>query len=207
MQRIFIYCCLLLAALQGLYAQKEANIWHFGTNAGLDFNSGNPTPLLDGQIATNEGVASIADADGNLLFYTEGMYVFNKNHELMQNGIGLMGDTSTSQSAVIVPKPLSLTTYYIFTLSLEGNEPGLRYSEIDITLDGGLGAVTENKNIPLTTPCTEHMTAVGHSNGTDIWVIVHGYGNNAFHAFIVTPDGVNTVGVTSNSGLTFVANP
>lgn len=200
MRKILFCYCMLLSAFSGLHAQKEANIWYFGKNAGLDFNGGTPTALLDGQMNTNEGVATIADIDGNLLFYTDGMYVFNKDHELMQNGIGLMGDSSTSQSAVIVAKPLSPTIYYIFTLSFEGNDPGLRYSEVDITLDGGLGAVTENKNVPLTTPCTEHLTAVGHSNGTDVWVIVHGFGNNAFHSFLVTPDGVNDAAVTSNSG-------
>ncbi|WP_168196962.1 hypothetical protein [Flavobacterium alkalisoli] len=39
---------------QAIYAQKEANIWYFGQHAGLDFNSGIPVPLLDGQINTNE---------------------------------------------------------------------------------------------------------------------------------------------------------
>jgi gliding motility-associated-like protein len=196
----------LLFILQVIHAQKEANIWYFGEYAGLDFNTGEPVALLGGQLNTNEGVASIADSDGALLIYTDGMLVYNKNHMLMQNGSGLMGDASTTQSAVIVPKPLSSTTYYIFTLSLEGSSPGLRYSEVDMNLDGGLGAVTENKNVPLMSPCTEQLTAVRHANGTDIWVITHGYGNNAFHAYLITQNGVNGTVVTSNSGSVFAAN-
>ena len=39
---------------------KEGNIWYFGYGAGLDFNSGSPVPLLDGQLYTLEGCASIA---------------------------------------------------------------------------------------------------------------------------------------------------
>lgn len=207
MAKQLLYIFLLVFMLQGMQAQKETNIWYFGYNAGLDFNTGTPVPLLNGQLHTEEGVATIADADGSLLFYTDGIEVYNKNHMIMQNGSGLMGDPSTTQSAIIVPKPLSSTLYYIFTLTLEGGSPGLRYSEVDISLNGGLGAVTGNKNMPLITPCTEQLTAIKHANGTDIWVITHGYANNAFHAYRVTPNGVSTTAITSNSGSVFVASP
>jgi len=86
-----------------LTAQKEANIWYFGHNAGLDFNSGTPIPLLDGAMNTDEGCASIADEEGSLLFYTDGTFVWNKNHEQMPNGDGLLGHKSSTQSGVIVP--------------------------------------------------------------------------------------------------------
>lgn len=197
----------MLLCLQNLCAQKEANIWYFGQNAGLDFNSGTPVPLLNGALNTNEGVASIADADGNLLFYTDGLWVYNKDHALMANGSNLAGNSSSSQSAIIVPRPMSDTVYYIFTVTLKGWAGGLNYSEVDMALEGGLGAVTANKNIPLLGNCTEQITAVLHANGTDIWVITHGYGNNAFHAYLVTAAGVAAAGVTSNSGLVFPATP
>ena len=38
---IFILFCV------SIFAQGEANIWYFGVNAGLNFNSNPPTPLLD----------------------------------------------------------------------------------------------------------------------------------------------------------------
>src|SRR5690606_37559289 len=101
------------------YAQ-EHNIWYFGTYAGLDFNSGVPVALTDGQLNTMEGSASIADSNGNLLFYTNGVSVWNKNHEIMENGTGLMGDSSSIQSALIVLKPGSNTIYYIFTVAAGG---------------------------------------------------------------------------------------
>ena len=40
-------------------AQQEAAIWYFGDNAGVDFNSGTPVALTDGQINTTEGCAAI----------------------------------------------------------------------------------------------------------------------------------------------------
>jgi len=68
-----------------MYSQKEANIWYFGENAGLDFNSGVPVALLDGQLNTREGCATISDKNGNLLFYTDGITVWNRSHKIMQN--------------------------------------------------------------------------------------------------------------------------
>ena len=70
----------------------------------------------------------------------------------MPNGSGLLGDPSSSQSAIIVPKPNNPTIFYVFTVDDHSqNAPhfGLNYSEIDMSLDGGLGDVTSNKNINL----------------------------------------------------------
>jgi len=50
-------------------AQGEANIWYFGQNAGIDFNSGSPVALTNGQLVTDEGCATISNSSGQLLFY------------------------------------------------------------------------------------------------------------------------------------------
>tara|TARA_R110000868_G_scaffold131418_2_gene341459 strand:+ start:12265 stop:12708 length:444 start_codon:yes stop_codon:yes gene_type:complete len=99
------------------FAQGEANIWYFGNHAGLNFNSGSPVVLADGQLNTREGCSTISNAAGQLLFYTDGIKVWNKNHQLMPNGIDLMGDPSSTQSAIIVPKPGNPDVYYIFTVT------------------------------------------------------------------------------------------
>lgn len=195
---------LFLLFSTGMQAQLEAAIWYFGENAGLDFRSGTPVALDDGQLDTVEGCATISDATGNLLFYTEGIQVWNKNHELMPNGTGLLGHSSSTQSAIIVPKPNDPNIYYIFTCWISN---GLHYSEVDMTLDGGLGDVV-NKNVPLMLPdSSEKLTAVNHANGTDVWVITHGVGNNQYLAYRITPTGVVTSPVVSNVGLDLSAIP
>ncbi|KAB8155756.1 T9SS type B sorting domain-containing protein [Kordia sp. TARA_039_SRF] len=178
------------------FAQNEANIWYFGNNAGLDFNSGNPIALTDGQMATQEGCASIADTNGVLRFYTDGTTVWNRNHTIMSNGTGLNGNFSSTQSAIIVPKPNSSNIYYIFTVDFQGQSNGLQYSEVDMNLDGGLGAITSNKNILLLTPVLEKLTAVNHANGNDIWVIAHRNGSAEFYAYLVTNTGIQAPVVT-----------
>lgn len=183
--------------VQLVLAQKQANIWYFGTYAGLDFNSGEPVALLDGAMEQHEGCASIADDDGNLLFYTNGIEIWNKNHVTMANGTGLKGHESSTQSAIIVPKPGSSTIYYVFTVDAVSGMNGLQYSEVDLSLQGGLGEVVQ-KNIPLVAPVLEKVTAVKQQNGEDYWVITHEAQSDAFYVYSVTVDGVNETPEVSN---------
>ncbi|MFV8343758.1 hypothetical protein [Flavobacterium sp. XS2P39] len=67
-----------------VFSQQEASVWYFGQNAGIKFHSdGSVTALTDGQLNTNEGCASLSNSNGNLLFYTDGTTVWNKNHQVM----------------------------------------------------------------------------------------------------------------------------
>lgn len=191
-----------------VYAQYEASNWYFGENAGIKFNLGNNTisNSTDGQLKTREGCASISDDSGNLLFYTDGVTVWNKNHNVMQNGFGLNGDSSSTQSAIIVSKPQDDNIYYVFTVdnnSLNGFNFGLNYSEIDMSLQGGLGEVTV-KNTNLLPLCSEKITAVLKDCFTkDIWVVTFSSEDglseiyDTFHGFEVTSKGVNPSSITS----------
>ena len=183
--------------------QKQANYWYFGYNAGMSFNGGLPIALTNGALNTWEGCSSISDASGNLLFYTDGRFVYNKNHNQMANGSGLYGHASSTQSGIIVPKPGSTSDYYIFTVDAVDNNlaNGLCYSRVDMTLNSGLGdVVTSEKNISLLPFSCEKVTAVGHSNGINTWVITHQWGTNAFYAYQVNISGVNPTPVISNMG-------
>ncbi|MFB3386615.1 T9SS type B sorting domain-containing protein [Flavobacterium sp. LAR06] len=115
------------------YSQNEAAVWYFGKNAGIKFQpDGSVIPLGDGKLSTNEGCASIANSNGDLLFYTDGRTVWDKNHVIMPNGnyvggTGLLGDPSSTNSAIIVPKPGSSSIYYIFTLDEPHHENAAVY--------------------------------------------------------------------------------
>jgi gliding motility-associated-like protein len=180
-------------------AQQDNN-WYFGRMAGLNFSSGKPVAITSSTMSTMEGSASISDMSGNILFYTDGISVWNRNNQKMPHGTGLLGDQSTTQAAVIVPKPGSQTRYYIFTADDAGGPNGLTYSEIDMLADNGKGDVV-NANVSLITPVTEKITAVYHANGNDIWITTHQWGGNAFYSFKITSAGVTTIPVISNQGL------
>ena len=204
MKNLFKYFLLpgiLMMKGLSLFSQ-QGNNWYFGNNAGISFNSSPPAALLNGSLNTFEGCASLSNNSGLLLFYTDGINIWNRNHQTMPNGTGLKGDPSSSNSAIIIPKPGSDSIYYIFTADAGENDniKGYNYSEVDMTLDGGLGDVTSNKNVLLYAPSTEKLTAVRHANGMDIWVVTHAWGNNAWFAYKIDCNGVNTVPVQSNAG-------
>lgn len=191
------------------FAQEQMyNLWYFGENAGLDFSNGDPTAIQGGQITGLEGCATICDDQGNLLFYTDGQNVYNANHEVMENGDNLMGHWSSAQSALILPvlNPQLRNTsklYYIFTTDDSAEQhlsDGWRYSIVDMTLDGGLGAISNYKNILLSEMVTERQVAIPHSNNQDIWLVGHRWNSNEFIAYLITEQGISETPVVSAIG-------
>ncbi len=187
------------------YSQNQASNWYFGHYAGITFNSETPPPpvaLTGGAMSTQEGCCTISDMNGNLLFYSDGITVWNKNHAVMLNGNGLAGHNSSTQSSIVVPKPGSNRYYYIFTVpDCFATTGGLCYTTIDMTLDGGLGGVvTTEKNVLLQSYVTEKVTAVKHSNNSDIWIITHERNNAVFDVFLITSGGVNPTSIKSTIG-------
>lgn len=208
------------------YSQEEASNWYFGDNAGVRFNAdGSVISLADGRLATEEGCATISDENGNLLFYTDGITVYNKLHQAMPNANGLpsnilYGDPSSTQSGIIVPKPDDSNIYYIFTVdtSIGNGDPdrGFNYSIVDLTLNGGLGdVIPSSKNINLLQDSSEKISAVVKDCETkSVWVITFASANglpfevfNTFHAYEVSNTGVNTTPVSTTFNSLFIDDP
>ncbi|MBT8385158.1 MAG: hypothetical protein KJO83_05565, partial [Bacteroidia bacterium] len=207
--RVFlIILCLFVFKIS--LAQKEASHWFFGENAGLNFNTGFPVPTLEGSLNTLEGCATISDKKGELLFYTDGTTVWNRMHDEMPSGNTLRGNSSSSQSAIIVPKPGDINIYFIFTVDWSGGEHGLNYYTVDMNLDNGLGDLISVDNVPLFTnllpsPTSEKITAVKVLNENAYWVISLNQGR--FYVYKVDQNGVNTTPIAGNRGFTPLADP
>ena len=164
----FIFFSILTITSQ---AQHEYDNWYFGSGAGINFTSGSPVVLIDGMTFTTEGTAVMSDTAGNLLFYTDGVTVWNKNHMMMVNGNNLHGGNSSTQSALIVKQPASDSLYYIFTVGDYGAY-GFSYSVADMSLQSGLGEVIL-KNIVVSNNSTEKLTGARDANGNDYWILIH----------------------------------
>ena len=195
----FILALLFLNTL--FSAAQQTNMWYFGRKAALDFNQVIATPLPNSAMNADEGASSICDANGNLLFYTNGVSVYNRNHQVMRNGDGLLGNISTAQSGLIVPSPGNNNIYFIFTSDAFENQfaNGYRYSIVDITGDNGNGEVT-TKNVMLTASCTERMAAVRHADGTSVWLITNDRNSNVFRSWLINCNGINPMPVVSIIG-------
>lgn len=180
---------------------KRTYHWYFGGQAGLDFSSGPPVAVTNGQLNSSEACSTISDTSGNLLLYTDGLTIWDRNHQIMQNGTGLMGCQSSTQGSLIVPLPQNDSLYYIFTTDCWENNyvNGLRYSIVNIKLNGGLGAVMQ-KNILLDTLISEKLTGTYHANGNNIWIITHELNTNNFLSFLITNAGITQPPIISSIG-------
>ncbi|MBC7488448.1 MAG: T9SS type A sorting domain-containing protein [Cytophagaceae bacterium] len=192
-------------------AQKEANVWWFGTKSGLDFNFSPPLYLDSKPINTYEGSSTICDPNtGALIFATDGQSVWYPNGTTVSGGTGLRGASSSAQSALIVPNPSNANQWFIFTSNVDPGT-GTPYGTNYYTVNRAAGVLTVGAvtNLLGVSASTEQLCALGDgANG--YWVITHGTdgsgvgvgaGSNAIHAFRVTSAGVvSTAPVTSNVG-------
>ena len=212
--RHLVVCMLSAFIYTSSSAQKEAANWYFGDGAGISFNSGAPGSLTNGRLQTIEGSASISDRNGNLLFYTDGSTVYDRTHNIMQNGTDLKGNVSSTQSAIIIPKPANPGFYFIFTVDKPdyfriSNDPieGVHYSEVDMSLNNGNGGIISGrKNIHLITynpsdplenefKSSEKISSVIAGDCVSYWVVTQF--TNKFYSFRVSSTGVNTNPVIS----------
>jgi len=200
----FLVVAMLINVPSSAQQVKRGNIWFFGQHEGFDFKTDPPTKLNGGQVDNVFSRSStISDENGNLLFYTDGLTVWNKRHQIMQNGTGLTIDESFySIPSVIVPDPSDNRLYYIFTANV-WNTPvavGLHYARVDVSANASQGSVLQ-KNMDLLNPCSEVVCAVGHANGSDYWVIGHEYFSNKFYAYLISEHGISSPVVSAIGSL------
>jgi gliding motility-associated-like protein len=172
------------------------NYWYFGNNAGIKFTNGSATADDKGKIDTKEGVSSIADVNGNLLFYTDGRTIYFKDGKpmasLTKDTLG--GSSISTQSAVIVPQPSCQgcqSIYYVFTTTEINGKKQLSYSVVDIRQNKGQGKVIEKNVVLEDEPSTEQVISHYVKKDSTYWVISHDYGTDSIRLRRVTKNGVS----------------
>ncbi|HRP01552.1 MAG TPA: hypothetical protein PLE30_02780 [Candidatus Kapabacteria bacterium] len=198
---VLIMILLMIVYCEAL-SVNENNTWIFGYNAGLSFSTPNgvPKPVDSSALYNFEGSASISDSSGNLLFYTDGINIFNRNNQKVNSEDSLMySHLSATQSALIVPIPNS-KYYYIFTtdageyyIDEDGNNyvnKGLNYTKIradnnNIRID--------SLNVRLLEKSTEKISATKHKDYINYWVVSRAWGNDKFYIYLVNSNGIALV--------------
>lgn len=208
-----IFVLVMVCIINITTGQNRTSIWVGGISAAINFNSDTAVSFLraDDKLIWRTS-ASICDSLGDLLFYTNGFRVFNKNYEIMENGDSLdIGDymfwgydlLSAPDGALILPIPGLDNQFYVFHLDLNfiGTPLGsilypthLFYSIIDLSTNSGLGSVSPNKkNVALINDTLAEfgMKAVKHGNGRDWWLMCHEYGTNGYYTFLIDSLGIH----------------
>lgn len=171
-----------------VFAQnKSMNNWCFGYGEGLDFSS-YPPKLFKSASQTAEGTTCISDGNGKLLFYYSNNTVYDRNHQPMPNG-SLSAGSMECQNSLIVPIPESRTKFYVFSFVDSKLFYALRYSIVDMSLNGGLGDVVES-NILIDTGLLAGIAATHHANGYDLWLVVCSEKQKAYLSFKITAKGI-----------------
>jgi hypothetical protein len=202
--KAIVFGLILFLLPYSVFSQREADNWIFGNWAGLNFTSGDPEPIYVPQLPTTFSGTTMSDSSGNILFYFGNTKVWNRNNVIMQNGTDLLPDPCPAKyGEVAFPIPGTNSQYYIFGVGHDPNEYGIYYSVIDMTLDGGLGSVTSEKNIALSAAALaqEKISVLENSTGDGYWVITRLFNDDRYASFRVTAEGVDPVPVYSSTGI------
>jgi hypothetical protein len=202
---------------------KRAHKWIYGAGHQIDFSLEppkvtffDPQPIPDpvwySRIPSQN---SIADENGNLLFYTDGKHCYDRNHQIMPNGFFVFVPNEilnndpyykySSEITMVVPKPGSSTTYFIFGVVEQSvcilgplqpqTRTFLSYAVIDMSLRGGLGDKVGNANIVNSNELA--LAATQHQNGCDYWLVNPINGTRKFDAFLINASGVISPPISS----------
>ncbi len=209
--RLLVLCFISLIFPVFSFSQGEFNNWYFGDHAGSTFNYGTPVALTNCSTAFWETGTSITVSDslGHLLFYSDGVKVYNRHHFVMPNGYGLnpYPDLGT-QIIFYVPYLHDSNFYYVFTVgipwdSAHRNPEGLRYSVIDMRLDTALGDIPSGQKnilIPSAWDAGMNVTGTRHRNNKFAWIVSRKYHYSSYYAsYLINDTGLDTTAVLSNS--------
>lgn len=193
-----------------------------GYTSGISFNTGVADTFSVSTVTQlNYTNASICDNNGNLLFFTNGAAIFNRNSDTLVNGDNLNPCSFTttysfalplSQADIIIQRPNHPEQYYLFHETMDNNADllvnTLYMTVVDMTLDSGRGAVTSVKNFHLysnDTLITGLLSATRHANGRDWWLVTRKDINSVFYKWLITPDSVMGPYVQNNiQGVGFI---
>jgi hypothetical protein len=151
---------------------------------------------------------TISDANGNLLFYSNGLQVANADFEVVENSdslaVGSIADLFKDEgfSATMGMIALPTTTdsvFYIIQITLDAIPfigtlvKNTVYAKVDMRLNQGMGKVLEKRVEILSGSSLRELTACQHGNGSDWWVMVAESKSNTYRRSLLTDQGFTQV--------------
>ena len=179
---------------------KRNNYWYFGNHAGLDFSTEPPMLRTDGQTKTGEVAATISDSQGNLLFYSDGLHIYNRFHQIMPSGTNSKTLNAPFISCFIVPHPDNVALYYVFVLDRSST---FVCAVVDMRLDGGRGDVVAPGHFASILPVPgkiQSMTATRSCTFKGYWLAVFNSDTKEMLAYRIDQNGLDPDPVISSTG-------
>ncbi|MGZ8537510.1 MAG: T9SS type B sorting domain-containing protein, partial [Flavisolibacter sp.] len=186
------------------HAQKRNNIWAFGIKSGLDFNT-TPVSGFTSAIEVYQRpywISSICDRDGKLMFYTDGIKVWNATNDLLPKYKNWWPFTNKVMP-LICPYPNNDSLFYLFGIDNGVSKNQLMYLTIRMNKSGDFDELVYPQPVNSTSYFTRLaqnnsivLAGTAHCNTKDVWITTHEAG--AFKSFLVTENGVSSNPVISN---------
>jgi hypothetical protein len=187
--------------------------WYFSDYSGINFNTIPATAITNPNMYKGyEGTVSMSDNKGNLLFYTNCINFWNKNHQQVNTTTPFLnllpGNNGSSTPGVIaIPWPMDTSKYILISSPHTGNiYDSIYYAVYNVTTNT-LGPKKGFIHPTLPTSFSEPLTVVPHCNGRDYWVICRPYYNiansNRAYSILITPAGPGQIDkVVVSQGIT-----
>ncbi len=215
---ILIFLIILYYRPLVLQAQGYNNLWLMGYGnlaqlpfggSNIDFVTGSPNvyfePNRTMEFATT--VVNVADSLGQLLFYSNGVWIANKNNQLMLNGDSLNPSYYTSMNyshgLYIINSHISLkmpgvdSVYCLIHQTIDHLTPywpeKCYYTLINTNGDQGNGEVFAKNIVFLTDTLAAQMAVCKHANGRDWWIIIPKGYSSSYYTYLLTPNGLQFV--------------
>lgn len=155
---------LLYMSSSFLFSQRENANWHFGCFAGINFSEDGTITQIPSSLQSREGTASVSDAEGNLLFYTDGSQIYNASGEVTVSG--LLGSPSSTTAVAALPVSDNEGEYWIFTTDFFRGVNGTNYYRYDATSERLLAGPTR-----IVSNNTEKLAAYYNCETDSYWVL------------------------------------
>ena len=188
--------------LGGYYPPPPAPEW--GGNKTI-FHTAPPATSYaeDHGLFIDRTIGVFTDDSDSIIAYTNGWHVADRRLQIMPNGSGLNPSAYVNSdegftrpgSHIFLPWParpdsIALIHMIIDTVISANASARLYLSIVDRELNNGNGDLALKNHILLQTPLIAGgLCAVKHANGRDWWVFTHGYLNNTYISFLLTPAG------------------
>lgn len=178
-----------------------------GTN--IDFFTGTANAYFEPNrtMEFSASVVNVTDSLGQLLFYSNGAWIANRNNVQMMNGDSLNPSANTNanyeyglnliNSHLAIKMPGNDSLYYLFHQTLDHIFPywpdKCYFSVINMNGDNGYGEVIQKNTVFINDTLATQMSACKHANGRDWWIIIPEAFSPGYYIYLLNPSGLQFV--------------
>lgn len=211
MRKKYILLILICAIVNPrLFSQKTYNTWFFGYHSGLDFNTSPPTVLSNSLIEGENPpyyISSICNKDGQLLFYTDGIKVWNRFNEALPRQLGKWPWYFNDKVLpLICPYPDNDSLYYLFAVGSGSSSNAGKFLSLTINTAANYNTAgivytqppSDNYYTVHASNVSRWLAGTAHCNQKDTWIAI--VAGDKIQNYLVSSTGISSTPVTTMLG-------